>query len=89
MNKLIQRLQQDIEAVKGQVNPMRGWESTPESHFPAGPCRAGQSWLASRAEERQAQTALVRRKRALLYKLPTKERGQTLRVRWPAVREAA
>lgn len=42
MNKLIQRLQQDIETVKGQVRSQSGRENPPEVHFPAGPCRARQ-----------------------------------------------
>lgn len=33
MNKLIQRLQQDIETVKGQVRSQSGRENPPEVHF--------------------------------------------------------
>jgi hypothetical protein len=60
MNKLIQRLQQDIEAVKGQVRSRSGWENLPEGHLPAGPCQ-GRTNLVSE-EERRAWATLSHRK---------------------------
>lgn len=74
MNKLIQRLQQDIEAVKGQVTK------------PTDPCGVGQTLLVNRAEERQAQATLFQ---ALLYTscLPTARADH--KVGWPVVRAVA
>lgn len=51
MNKLIQRLQQDIETVKAQVRSQSDWENPAEVHFPAGPYRAGQTLSARKRDK--------------------------------------
>lgn len=86
MNRLIQRLQQDIEAVKGQVRPLSGWDSPPEVHSPAGLCRAKQTLTVSCGEESQASSAtLSHGKQTLYYKL----HEQPHKVGWRTTTEGA
>lgn len=84
MNKLIQRLQQDIETVKGQVRSQSDRENLPEGHLPAGPCQ-GRTNSSVRKRDKPGPPCLTGSKMPLQAAHQPHE--QPHKVRFPAVRE--